>query len=37
MMPLIVETLLLCAVAYGLGLGAGRLIFGRRERRSFAD
>jgi hypothetical protein len=36
-MPLIAETLLLCAVAYGLGLGAGRLFFGRRKRRSYLD
>lgn len=36
-MPLIVETLLLCAAAYAIGLGAGRIVFGRRKRRSYLD
>jgi hypothetical protein len=35
--PLILETLLLCAVAFGIGLGAGRLLFTRRRRTSFLD
>jgi hypothetical protein len=36
-LPLIAETLLLLVVAYGLGLGAGLLFFGRRRRQSFLD
>ena len=34
-MPLIVETLLLVAVAYALGLGIGWLLFGRKKRQGF--
>lgn len=37
LIPLLAETLLLCAAAFGLGLGAGRLLFTRRRRRSFLD
>ena len=33
--PLIVETLALVALAYGLGLGLGRLLWGRRRREGF--
>jgi hypothetical protein len=36
-LPLIAETLLLCALAFLVGLGLGRLIFGRRRRTSFLD
>ena len=36
-MPLIAEVLLLCVVAYLLGLGLGRLWFARRRRERFAD
>ena len=36
-MPLILETLLLSALFYLLGLGAGWLLFGRRRRQSFLD
>lgn len=32
-MPLIAETLLLCAVAYGLGVGVSALLFKRRRPR----
>jgi len=35
MMPLIVETLLLAAVAYAIGLGIGWLLFGRKKRQGF--
>jgi hypothetical protein len=34
-MPLIAETLLLCALAWLIGLGIGRLLFGRRRRDGF--
>lgn len=36
-MPLIAETLILCALAYGVGLGAGRLLFRRRPRGSYLE
>lgn len=36
-MPLLVETLLLCAAAYGIGLGIGRFVFTRRKRTSYLD
>jgi hypothetical protein len=36
-MPLIAETMLLCAVAYGIGLGVGRFLFTRRKRTSYLD
>ena len=34
-MPLLVETLLLVAMAYLLGLGLGWLLFGRAKREGF--
>jgi len=34
-MPLLVETLLLCAAAWLIGLGIGWLLFGRKKRQSF--
>ena len=34
-MPLLVETLTLCAAAWLIGLGVGWLLFGRRKRQSF--
>ena len=34
-MPLLVETLLLCALAYLVGLALGWLLFGRKKRESF--
>ena len=34
-MPLLAEILLLCAAAYFIGLGIGRLLFGRKKRQSF--
>lgn len=34
-MPLIVETLMLTAVAWLIGLGIGRLLFGRPKRDGF--
>jgi hypothetical protein len=34
-MPLLVETLLLCALSYLLGLGIAWLIYGRRRRTGF--
>ena len=36
-LPLLVETWLLLAFAYALGLGLGALLFGRHRRRSFLD
>jgi hypothetical protein len=36
-LPLLAETLLLCALAFLVGLGLGRLVFGRRRRTSFLD
>jgi hypothetical protein len=36
-MPLLAETLLLCGAAYAIGLGLGRVLFGRRPRTSFLD
>jgi hypothetical protein len=36
-LPLLAETLLLCAFAFLVGLGLGRLFFGRRRRTSFLD
>lgn len=36
-MPLLVETLLLCAAAWLIGLGVGRLVFGRRPRTSYLN
>jgi hypothetical protein len=36
-MPLLAETLLLCAAAYATGLGLGRILFGRRPRTSFLN
>ena len=36
-LPLLAETLLLCAAAWLIGLGLGRLLFGRRRRRSYLD
>lgn len=36
-MPLIVETLLLVAIAYALGLGIGWLLFGRPKRQGFLE
>lgn len=35
--PLLVETLLLCALAFAIGLGAGAALFTRRRRTSFLD
>jgi hypothetical protein len=35
--PLLVETLLLCALAFAIGLGLGRYLFTRRERTSYLD
>ena len=35
--PLVAETLLLSAAAFLVGLGAGRILFGRRPRRSYLD
>ena len=34
-MPLLVEFLILVALAYLVGVGIGRLLFGRRKRESF--
>ena len=34
-MPLIVETLLLTALAYSIGVGIGWLLFGRPKKTSF--
>jgi len=34
-MPLLVETLLLVALAYLVGLGIGWLLFGRKKRQGF--
>lgn len=34
-MPLLAETLLLCAAAWLIGLAAGWLLFGRKRRESF--
>jgi len=34
-MPLLVETLLLVALAYLAGLGIGWLLFGRKKRQGF--
>lgn len=36
-MPLILEVLILVTLAYLIGLGIGRLLFGRRRRQSFLD
>lgn len=36
-LPLLAETLILCALAFLVGLGLGRLVFGRRKRTSFLD
>jgi hypothetical protein len=36
-MPLLVETLILCAIAWLIGLGIGWLLFGRARRQSFLD
>jgi LPXTG-motif cell wall-anchored protein len=36
-MPLLVETLLLAAGFYLLGIGIGFLLFGRRKRTSYLD
>lgn len=36
-LPLLAETLLLCAFAFLVGLGLGRLVFGRRKRTSYLD
>ena len=36
-MPLLLESLFLTLVAYLIGLGVGRLIFGRKKRTSFLD
>jgi hypothetical protein len=35
--PLILETLLLCALAFAIGLGLGRFLFTRRRRTSYLD
>jgi hypothetical protein len=35
LMPLLVETLLLIALAYLVGLGIGWLLFGRKKRQGF--
>ena len=35
--PLLLETLLLCALAFGIGLAAGRYLFTRRKRTSYLD
>ena len=35
--PLLLETLLLVLLAYLIGLGLGRLLFGRRKRQSYLD
>lgn len=36
-MPLLLESLLLCALAYLIGVGLARLLFGRRKRKSYLD
>jgi hypothetical protein len=36
-MPLVAETLLLCAAAYAIGLACGRFLFTRRKRTSYLD
>ena len=36
-MPLLLETLLLCALAFAIGLWLGRYLFTRRKRTSFLD
>ncbi|HEY0011452.1 MAG TPA: hypothetical protein VGB79_01215 [Allosphingosinicella sp.] len=36
-MPLLLETLLLCALAFAIGLGLGRYLFTRRKRTSYLD
>jgi hypothetical protein len=36
-MPLLAEALLLAALANLVGLGLGRLLFGRRKRQSYLD
>ena len=36
-MPLLLETELLVLIAYLIGLGLGRLLFGRRKRQSYLD
>jgi hypothetical protein len=35
--PLILETLILCALAFAIGLGAGRFLFTRAKRTSYLD
>jgi|GraSoiStandDraft_4_1057263.scaffolds.fasta_scaffold00009_196 hypothetical protein len=34
-MPLLAETLILVAIAYLIGVGIGRLLFGRAKKNSF--
>jgi len=36
-MPLVAETLILVAAAYLAGIGAGRIVFGRRKKQSYLD
>lgn len=36
-LPLLIETMIVVALAYFAGLGLGALIFGRRKRQSFLD
>lgn len=36
-LPLLAEILILCAIAYFVGFGLGKLVFGRRRRTSFLD
>ena len=36
-MPLVFETLLICALAFAIGLGLGRYLFTRRKRTSYLD
>jgi hypothetical protein len=36
-LPLLAEVMLLCALAFAVGLGLGRYLFTRRKRRSFLD
>jgi hypothetical protein len=36
-LPMLVETWILLTLAYGIGIGLGALLFGRRRRQSFLD
>jgi hypothetical protein len=36
-MPLVAETLILCALFYAIGIGIGWLLFGRRKKIHYLD